>query len=347
MKVCALTSGLTIPSANYRVRQYIPYLKNENVQVSEYKPLWNKFDTPSPAFRFLLKKIGADTPRNWNRLKLIDRYRAVLASNFYDITWVQKVLIPYHLTLELKVRKPMVFDLDDAIWMDEGKGFADKIVKHAELIFAGNNFLADWASTFNKNVVVVPTAVDTSKYKPGEFNLNTFVIGWIGTSGNFKYLKAIEPALEKFLKKRTDVRFKIIADKFPDELNTLAAYIDFVAWHPLTHAKEMQDFTVGIMPLTDDEWTKGKCSFKMLQYMSLGIAVVVSPFGMNKELLAMDNIGLGPSSIIEWFDALEEVYLNQADNERMGAYGRKLVLEKFSTQSVSTLISNQFKQILR
>lgn len=347
MNVCALTSGSTIPSAKYRVRQYIPYLKTDGVAVTEYKPAWNKFDLPTGFLRTALKQVGVDTPRSWNRLKLLDRYKALIASNFYDVTWVQKTLIPYHLTLELKVHKPIVFDLDDAIWLDEGKGFTDKIITGSDLVFAGNAYLADWAGNYNKNISIIPTAVDTTVYTlQTASNKDRFVIGWIGTSGNYKYLRKIIHAFKTFFDKRTDAVLKIIADRYPIELNEIAANIEFVPWHPEGHIQEMSDFSVGVMPMEDDEWTKGKCSFKMLQYMAMGMPVIVSPYGMNKDVLGQSDIGLGPISDLDWANALEEVYQNQQTYRNKGLNGHALIQKKYATTLVSKSIASQFQKLI-
>ncbi|MGN6648242.1 MAG: glycosyltransferase family 4 protein [Cytophaga sp.] len=348
MKICALTSGITIPSAQYRVRQYIPYLQNKGVLVTEKKPLWNKFDVPSEPYRKVLKLIHSDNPRTWNRLKLLDRYRAVLASNFYSITWIQKVLIPYHFTLELKSSRPIVFDLDDAIWLDEGAGFTDKIVTGADCVFAGNNYLADWVSKYNQNVKIIPTAVDTKIYFPEtNTNKNRFVIGWIGTSGNYKYLLNIINALKVFFDKRKDAVLKIIADRYPVELEQISGNIEFVPWHPMGHVQAMRDFSVGIMPMQNDEWTKGKCSFKMLQYMAMGLPVLVSPFGMNKEILGQGDIGLGPVSDNDWYDAIEDVYLNTNTYAVKGINGYTVIENNYSTETVSNEIASQFKRLIQ
>lgn len=346
MKICALTSGATIPSARYRVRQYIPYLQEHGIRVTEKIPVWNKFDIPSDPYRKILKVLHADNPKNWNRLKLLDRYRAILASNFHDVTWIQKVLIPYHLTLELKSSKPIVFDLDDAIWLDEGAGFTDKIVAGADVVFAGNNYLADWVSMYNKNVSIIPTAVDTSIYFPKkDQRKDRFVVGWIGTSGNFKYLKNIIVPLKKFFNKRKDAVLKIIADSYPAELVELKEYIDFVLWDPVTHVDEMRAFSIGIMPLENNDWTKGKCSFKMLQYMAIGIPVVVSPYGMNKDVLSLGKIGFGASSADEWMDALDTLYLTNDSLNEFGNNALHIIQNTFSTERIASDIASQFNRL--
>jgi glycosyltransferase involved in cell wall biosynthesis len=345
LKVSALTSGPLVPSANFRVRQYIPYLKEYGVDVTEHVPLWNKFDAPSESYRKILHFFNSDNPKNWNRLKLLDRYRAVITSKFYDITWIQKTLIPYHLTLELKTSKPMVFDLDDAIWLDEGKGFADKIVAGANHVIVGNSYLADWTSQYNANVSIVPTAIDLNLYQNKNKQVDRFVIGWIGTSSNFKYLKLIVPALKRFVEKRNDVKIKIIADRFPDELIQLISHIEFCQWHPDTYVNEMADFSVGIMPLLDDEWTKGKCSFKMLQYMAMKLPVIVSPYGMNEEVLTLGDIGYGPTSQDDWFDALESVYGSNSMCLKMGENGFQIIEDHFSIPIVARKIASVFNAL--
>lgn len=345
MRVCALTSGPTVPSAKFRVRQYIPFLKKLGINVSEFNPYWNKFDPPPNELRKWLQYFKIDTPVTWNRLKYVDRYKAVISSHFFSVCWLQKVLIPYHLTLEKKVKHPMVFDLDDAIWLDEGKGFTDKILQNSEVVFAGNSYLADWCSRYHKKVIVIPTAVDTSIYKPVYRNTNSFVIGWIGTSGNFKFLKKIELSLKQFLNKRKDSFLKIIADRFPVELSDIAERIHFVKWDESLHVSEMYDFSIGIMPIENDEWGKGKCSYKMLQYMAMGKPVIVSPFGMNNELLGSGAVGYGAITNDDWFDCFELAYNNNYSSSIQNE-SVKIVEEYYSTDSVSQTIALQLNKII-
>lgn len=344
IRIAALTSGKNIPSASFRVNQYIPRLKKDDIIIRDFNPIWNKFEAPPKQIRRYLRPLNLDTPKYWNILKRLDRYQGVISSYFHDITWIQKVLIPYHLTLELKTKKPMVFDLDDAIWLDEGKGFTHKIVGNATMVFAGNSYMADWCGNYNKNVKIVHTAVDTNFYHPFKKEPNShFIIGWLGSSSNFKYFNIILEPLTILLNRHKDIRVKIIADRYPIELSQIKEHLDFVPWHPINHIAEMRDFTVGIMPLIDDEWTKGKCSFKMLQYMAMGIPVIVSPFGMNKEVLEQGDIGFGPINTAEWVDALEYAYLNNMKDKGLTAHN--IIKHNYSTEIIAQKIAKYFKEL--
>lgn len=348
MKVTALTSGPNVPSAYYRVGQYIPFLKQFDVHVNEQSLSFNKFSYPSERNRKLLRFFNMDNQKGWNRIKWLERSASVMNSYFSNLTWIQKVFIPYHMTLELKTKSPRVFDVDDAIWLDEGKGFSDKIAKGVDKIFAGNEYIADWFSKYNKNISIIPTAVDTNVYKSILHNHDVFTIGWIGTSGNFQYLYQIENQLLLFFKQKPNAKIKIIADRFPVELKKIQPYVEFVKWDKYSHVKEMDNFTVGIMPIEDNLWTRGKCSFKMLQYMSMEKPVIVSSVGMNKQVLerSFNTFGIGVTPGGDWVEPLLYLYNEDQIRKSFGKHGRLLIKEYYSTEKISNRIAEEFNSFI-
>lgn len=313
VRVAALTSGHGMPSARYRVRQYISPLKALGVNVREFCPSIDKWKSvpgkpESVTNRQILPLYAA-----WQAIKLTTRLPGLLGSYGYDITWLNKELLPGYLTFELLLHRPLVFDIDDAIWLTTpwGARATEAIAKRSELVIAGNAYLANRLERIAKRVVVIPTAVDSNLYRPRtrrDDDAKRFTLGWIGSSSNFCYLARIEEALSTFCKQHSDCRFLVVADRAPPLSQFPPGQLVFETWNEATAHTLMQEMDVGLMPLDDSEWTRGKCSMKMLQYMSCGIPVVVSPVGMNQEVLQMGDVGIGANSNDAWREALEYFY---------------------------------------
>lgn len=347
-RVAALTRGRLTPSARFRVRQNIPKLKDLGFEVTEY---YSRIDAsasvPLPLEGWP-RSLRFPFVAAWKSLKLTSRIPDIYRANQHDIVWLQRELLSAHATIEWMLKKNMVFDVDDAIWLSRPKfaeSLSKKIVPRANLIIAGNEYLADWFSSFNKNIVIIPTAVDVEKFCPIKNKVpERFVIGWIGTSSNLPHVKMIAPALQQFLEKYDDAEFLLVSDKQP-VLNGLKSF-RYLRWSESNEAEVIGEMDVGIMPLADNEHTCGKCSFKMLQYMSCGLPVVVSPVGMNKFVLSLGDIGLSAITIDDWVDALDFFYHNRALAQKMGTTGRDLVEAEFSTEVVSRKIAKAFHSLL-
>jgi len=326
-----------VPSARFRVRQLIPALSRLGVDMHEFTPLISRYPPPQKWLRPM-----------WALASLAGRVPAVIATHVYDAVLLQRELLSTLVTLEPFTKRPRVLDVDDAIFLYRGGKHARRLALQSDLIICGNDFLAERFALWNRNVVVIPTAVDTLRYMPRKrsFDLgDKLVVGWIGTSGNFKYLHQIVTALEKVLKTLPNVVLRVIADKQPLFRGILKERLDFIRWSPETEVTGIQSMTVGIMPLADTEWERGKCSYKMLQYMACGIPVVVSPVGMNAQVLALGGAGIGASSQNEWVDALLLLLLDERERDRMGRIGRCIVEDHFSIDAVTLLVAQQLKQV--
>lgn len=271
----------------------------------------------------------------------------------FQIAWLQREMIPGFLSMEKFVRIPFALDVDDAIWLTN-KGLAKDncfLVKEASIIIAGNNYLADWFSKYNPRVSVVPTGVDTTKFVPlrkttPQLRPRRFTVGWIGTSGNLVYLYEIQKALGNFLKRYTDTRLLVVSNTMPSFDSLPSEKVHFVQWSEDMEVEAIQSMDVGIMPLADDEWTRGKCSFKMLQYMACGIPVVASPVGMNRDVLSMKEVGLGPKSQDDWTDALDFLFKNRELAQKLGQNGRALVIERFDSRVISKKLAQLFASLI-
>lgn len=342
--VAALTSGLPTPSSRYRVRQYIPSLRMKGIKVTEFYSRIEKYSAPSHRVQRFLRLFRCNTPTYWHFLRKMNGLSRAMCSHFYTMTWLERILVPYCLTYELRLKHPLVFDVDDAIWLDEGRDGAEVIARHADSIIVGNSYLADWFSQYNQNVRIIPTAVNTDWYKPltEQQHDEIFRIGWIGTSSNFKYLKLIEIPLKRFLIQFKNTKITIISDSYPDQLCVPHEKLEFIPWSATTDNQNMQRFSIGIMPLSDDEWTRGKCSYKMLLYMASAKPVIVSPVGMNMEILNEAQCGIYAKTHDEWFEALQYLYHCDEMAIKMGRRGMNLVKSKYSVSFNSRMLAQVF-----
>ncbi len=282
------------PSQRFRFEQYFELLNANNIEFEVQSFLdaatWKVLYKPGNGFA---KIVGI--------LKGFLRRIAVLSRlQLYDIVFIHReatpVGPPFIEWLIAKVfRKKIVFDFDDAIWLSNTSSenaIAAKLKWHSKTASicnwafrcsCGNDFLASYARQFNNCVVVNPTTIDTEGHhnKPKNQNDKPIAIGWTGTHTTMKYLDDIVPVLQK-LEQEIDFLFVVIANKPPTfNLKNLV----FIPWNKETEIDDLLRFHIGIMPLTDDDWSRGKCGFKALQYMSLGIPALVSPVGVNTKIV--------------------------------------------------------------
>lgn len=266
-----------------------------------------------------------------------------LRSSHYDLRFLQRNLTATLCTWELLLRKPFVFDVDDAIFLGPRGASADRIARSAALTICGNNFLAEHFSRHGR-VAVLPTAVDTLRFVPRAVTLPAKqVIGWSGSSSGLKYLYGIEPAILTLLLKHPDAILKVVSDKPPVFKTLPLERVVYERWSPEREVAVLQEFAVGIMPLEDDLWARGKCSFKMLTYMAVGLPVVVSPVGMNVEILAQGSCGFAAKTNDDWVDAISNLLNEPALADQMGRTGRQII----ETRYARNVVAPQLAQLLR
>ena len=348
IKVAALTSGRNLPSTRFRVRQYIEALKQYGIVVDEYIPAIEKgrkipFLPTSIKPRYVPPLYLA-----WIGVKAGTRLPGLIGSFTHQITWLQRELIPGLYTLERFLKSPIIYDVDDAIWTTSmlGESTNSSIAKRAKIILAGNTYIANWFSQYSQNIHIIPTAIDSTAFVPvTKKTSDKFIVGWSGSYGNLPYIEQIEPVLKRFVDQYKDSIIRIICDK-PPKFHLLSTdQFEFIPWSPEIEISKVQTMDVGLMPLDDNDFTRGKCSFKMLQYMSCAIPVIVSPVGMNADVLKIDNVGVGPQTNNEWFEALELYYKNRAIAHETGINGRKVIIENFSQSLIAQKLANIFQQL--
>jgi glycosyltransferase involved in cell wall biosynthesis len=341
IRVAALTSGRQVPSRRFRVEQHLEPLRAHGVAVSEYLPRIGKY-APAPR---LLDALSLPGKAVWHAGKIGARLPGIGGSWRADVTWLERELYSGAVSLEPLLRRPVVLDVDDAIWLRVGETGAARLAAMSSMVVAGNSYLAEWFSRFAPATVVIPTAVDTDRYAPTGEPPEKFTIGWIGSRSTTPYLLEIEDALATAMATIPGAELLVVSDvelKFrlldPDRVRN-------ITWSRDVECDALAQMSVGLMPLPDTEWTRGKCSFKMLQYMACGIPAVVSPVGANIEVLARGELGVGARSNEEWVDALVTISRDREYAERCGRQGRAVAQQHYSRQVVTERLASVFLSV--
>ena len=290
---------------------------------------------------------GAMRPA-WAIATLAARLPAILASHRYDLTFLQREMLSTYRTLEPLTKSPRVLDLDDAVWMSRESQLR-KLVECVDGVVCGNAFIDAWASQWIANRIILPTAVDTERWRPGPGGMDNpqgradrRIIGWTGLYAGAKYLLSIEHALAQVLEQHRDVVLRVVSDRRPEFRIIPASRIEYLPWSPENEVWTMQEMTVGIMPLLDTPWERGKCSYKMLLYMACGLPVVVSPVGMNEEVLALGDVGMAANDADEWTSALSRLLTERDQSRTLGMNGRQVVLKHFALPALATRLARYF-----
>lgn len=341
LRVAALTRGRDVPSARFRVRQLVPLLAAEGVEVEEHAPA-------RPAHRLL----GRGAPGAYAHA-LLFRGAALAATRRADVTLLQRELVSTYRTLEGFAKGPRVLDVDDAVYLKRGGKAGDAvaaIARGCRMVLAGNRTLAEWFRPHCADVRIVPTAVDTDRYAPAEATeaerakeaSGGPVLGWIGTAANAGNLVAIQDALADTLERHPAARLRVVAERPPDLPALPPNQWEFVPWSAEREVALLRSFTVGLMPLEDTAWNRGKCGFKLLQYMAVGAPAVASPVGVNQDILAQ-GAGLAATTRDEWAEALDRLLSDAALRARMARDGRRVVVAGYGAKAVAPMVAKALR----
>ena len=330
LRVAAFTGGAAVPSARFRVRQYIAPLAGYGIAVHER---WPGLGAYPPASRALRPAWLAGT--------LAQRLPQLAAGLRTDVVMLQRELVSTLPTMEGLTRRPRLVDIDDSMHLHRGGRAARRLASLADLVVVGNSWLAEIWRGWNPAVEILPTPVDTERYRAAPLPERP-TIGWIGSAGNLPYLTAIAPALAQVLRRFPTGTLAVCCDR-PPQLPGLPP-VHYVPWSDAVEADFLASITIGVMPLADGPWERGKCSFKMLQYMAAGRPCVVSPVGMNKELLAAAELGLPATTPEEWTEALCALLAERDAAARMGAAGRQ-VATRYSVSALAPRLAELLRRV--
>lgn len=316
LTVAAFTRGKHVPSARFRVRQYRDILRSHGVELTEHVARLGGYP---PTTRWVRPAWAVGT--------IAQQFPSVFASHRADVTLLQRSLVSTLVTLEAMTGRPRVLDVDDAIWAHRRGGFAEKVARMCDSVICGNSYLAERFGRWNRQIEVIATGVDTDRFLPVQQPQpdRPFTIGWSGSSGGLRYLSGVEAALARVLAELPDARL-LVSSNHPPVLPQLdPARVEYLPWSPQNEVATFQRMDVGLMPLEDSVWARGKCSYKMLLYMACGKPVVVSPVGMNGEVLQQGEVGFGASTEDEWVEALLLLGRDRTLAQRQGSTGRTVV----------------------
>lgn len=350
LKVLALTRyGRAGASSRIRFLQFLPHLEQHGVFV-DIAPLLR--DT-------YLTRLYAGAGRAITEIA-IDYLRRILhlfKVKQYDLLWIEKELFPdlpsWVETWLNRLGIRYVVDYDDAIFHNYDlsrnplrRCLAEKIdsvMRSASVVVCGNRYLADKAQLAgSKAVEILPTVVDLDRYSVRPAESSSFLtIGWIGSPATAKYLSLVAPSL------------RLLAEKFPLKLCVIGAKaevdgVEVVSrqWSELSEVRDIQSFDIGIMPLEDSPWERGKCGYKLIQYMACGIPVVGSPIGVNQEIVRHGENGYLASTPDEWVAALSDLIADSARRNHMGTVGRRLVEQEYCVQVVAPKLAEVFSRVM-
>jgi len=348
--VAAFTTGREVPSSRFRIRQHIGPLAKLGLEVREHTaPLPLAMPLPGPLSR-VRRRYLLPVTAGWTAVAAALRVADVLTSPPADVTWISRHFIPGLDGLARLTSAPRILDVDDAIWLEGWAGHSvPDLARRVDMVVAGNRFLAEWFGQWCPSVHVVPTAVDCARIRPPArpppFPL---VIGWTGTSSNYGHLEQIAAPLGAFFAAHRQARFLVCADGPPRAPALRQLPVDFVRWTPADEVQVLHRMHVGIMPLEDGDQARGKCGFKLLQYMAAGVPFVASPIGMNGELFAEseNEAGLPASTPGGWREALEVLATNDGLRTRMGAAGRQLAEARFDVPIIAKALAGVVRALL-
>jgi glycosyltransferase involved in cell wall biosynthesis len=285
----------------------------------------------------------------WALGHALSRTPALLASWRSDAVWIERTIVPGLDGVVHLFRGPRVLDIDDAIWLEGITGLSAPVMaRGVDAVIAGNQYLADWASQYCKTIHIVPTAVDAQTMRPRSTPRrpdDPFVIGWMGSTATLPFLAAIQAPLARVLNAIPRASLLVLANDPPILPELAGLPVRFIPWSPQSEVEALHQIDVGIMPLPDDAYTRGKCSLKMLQYMAGALPVVVSPVGMNQDLLNAGEIGFAASTPAQWIEALHSLHDGPDARRRMGATGRTLVEQRFDVRVVAARLAEIFKSL--
>jgi len=346
-RLLILTKGSRInPASRYRFYQFLPYLEEAGIQCQvepffddEYYQLKHAGIAPTRMLPYIAGRYA-------RRLKLL----AGLKKHHFALAAVENQVMPYEPGLGEAILAargvPFTLEFDDAIYLTRFHGSKlTRTLKAATHVIVGNQHLYDYAIGHTRKVEVVPTVVDMARYRAAAAvrkPKNRFVVSWIGLPVNFPYLATVEPALAR-LAHEFPLEFRVIS---AGSYNLPGVPVHFVPWSEEGEVMALAESHAGIMPLPDQEWERGKCGLKLIQYMATGLAAVCSPVGVNRDLVSHGRNGMLATTTAQWEQCLRTLCFDAAARDAMGEQARQTIEERYSLQSWGPRLALRYRELM-
>ena len=339
--------GPLAASTRYRLGQYVPTLAIMGIDLQIRHLLGDDY---------LRARFSGDSMPISSKLKMgLARFEDLWHQNDYDVIMLHCELLPLMpgwLERAL-IRRPYIYDFDDAFYLKYRSARMrlvrpllrdkfDTVIAGAAAVTAGNHVLADYARQHNANTHYLPTVVDTVRYLPQgrSRGSNSFTVGWIGSPSTAPYLCELLAPLAA-IGQEGSVTFIVIGGKAPTIPNISVVELD---WNEHTELDLINSFDVGVMPLPDDDWARGKCAFKLIQYMACAVPVIASPVGANIDVVNAE-CGLLASTAEQWADALRTLRDQPEKRAAMGQAGRQRVVQYYSLHQKLPALTQTIRKI--
>ena len=341
------------PSQRYRIEQWSPYLRELGIEVT-FQP----FASPSLA-RMLYERGRWASKAAQMTSGLVRRLGEALQATRYDAVFIQReaaLLGPAWSERLLRARQPaLVYDFDDAIYLPyvsptnrylsylKFPWKTRALCRMAAAVVAGNDHLAAYASRYNDRVFVVPSTVALREYqeRPVPPAGRLPVVGWTGSHSSAAYLSVVRDALQE-LRRRRPFRLLIIGVEHYD---IPGVEVECRPWSAASEVRDLWDMDVGIMPLPDEPWARGKCGMKAIQYMGVGIPAVVSPVGANREIVQDGRTGFHAATTAEWVEKLDLLLTDAELRGRLGREARESVRASYSAEAQAPRVAEILRQV--
>ncbi|MFQ5707895.1 MAG: glycosyltransferase family 4 protein [bacterium] len=335
---------LVFPEINagsrYRVYKYLSYLEKENIEYAVCPPMSNGL------FQYLYQTKNPIKKALFYLITYLVRVRDLAKVKSYDLIFIHQGLCyfgpPVLEYFIARLNKNIILDIDDAHFAKPlfatgfGARFHDrnriaKLCKLSSQVIVSVDYIKQYVEKHNTNVVVIPTSVDLARYVLKDYKRESnrsLVIGWAGTASGLVYLRNLEKVLEQ-LSQRYDFHLKIICT---DTIPLRNVKVTHCQWSLENEIRDLQSLDIGIMPLPDSEFEKGKGGFKLIQYMGVGVPVVCSPVGVNSEIVQDGINGFLAETENEWLEKLSLLLENEEIREKVGKKGRESIQDKFTIE---------------
>jgi glycosyltransferase involved in cell wall biosynthesis len=314
MKVLFLIQGFQVAASRYRVLQYLPFIQEAGIETE--------------VLQFPARMSG------W--ASLYDTLKAA------GTIFVQRKRLPLPILMLLKgLGKKIIYDFDDAVMFKNSLAenpystrrrlSFKRMLRYTDLVIAGNEFLKEEAEKYHGRVRVLPTPVDAERYRPKAYPGGAVVnIGWIGDHGSIHYMESYKDVWEEVGERFENVMLTIICDTF---IETGRIRLNKVRWNLEREIDDLHSLDIGVMPLFDDLWSRGKCGFKIIQYLGVGVPAICTPVGINRDVVVDGVSGFWAVSRREWVEKLSTLIGDAGMRERMGKAGRRKIMEGYTVQA--------------